>query len=103
MFGLGKKKKPAPKSKAATRLMQQQRGPLKYLSVFQTLDYARNSLEDVRGLEGVALPLVAFIAWRTISSERRKREKNLMAARQAAVRESVPAYLRKSKKRFILF
>jgi hypothetical protein len=103
MFGLGKKKDPPRRGKAATRLMQQQRGPLKYLSMYQTLNYARNSLEDVRGLEGAALPLVALIAWRTLVSERRKHEKNVMAARRAAVRDSVPAHLRKRKKRFILF
>jgi hypothetical protein len=101
MFGLGKK--PAPKSKAALRLRQQQRGPLRYLGLMQTVDVARHDLADVRGLEWVAYPIIALMAWRTMVSERRKREADLLAARRIAIRDALPKDLRGRKKRFILF
>src|SRR5690349_4998996 len=108
MFGLGKK--PAPKSKAALRLRRQQRGPLRYLGMMQTVEVARNGLDDVRGLEWVAYPIIALVAWRTLLAERRKRAKLAAQARELkldarrdAIRDSLPAELRGRKKRFILF
>jgi hypothetical protein len=108
MFGLGKK--PTPKSKAALRLRQQQRGPLRYLGMMQTVQVARNGLDDVRGLEWVAYPVIALVAWRTLRAERRRRVKLAaqaqelkLAARRDAIRDALPADLRGRKKRFILF
>lgn len=112
MFGLGKKPAPksTPKSKAALRLRQQQRGPLRYLGMMQTVEVARNGLDDVRGLEWVAFPIIALVAWRTMAAEGRKRAKLAVKARElslkdrrADIRESLPADLRGRKKRFILF
>jgi hypothetical protein len=100
MFGLGKK--PAPKGKAPRRVLQQ-RGPLRYLGIKQTMDVARQDLADVRGLEWIAYPIIALIAWRTMLAERRKREENALAVRRAAIRDTLPPELRGRKKRFILF
>jgi hypothetical protein len=101
MFGLGKKS--APKGKAPRRVLQQQRGPLRYLGIKQTMDVARQDLADVRGLEWIAYPIIALIAWRTILAERRKREETALAVRRAAIRDTLPPKLRGRKKRFILF
>jgi hypothetical protein len=108
MFGLGKK--PAPKGKAALRLRRQQRGPLRYLGMLQTVELARDDLRDVRGLEGVAYPVIALVALRTLMAERRRQARLAhearelrLDARRDAIRESLPANLRGRKKRFILF
>jgi len=105
MFGRGKKKtstKPARKSRAAA-----QSGPLRYLGTMQTLQYGRDRLTDVRGLEAVAFHVIALVALLTYRSERRRQDKALLESHQTAIHRALLNDLDpdrdKKRKRFILF
>src|SRR5215210_490004 len=102
MFGLGKKKAPAKKGQKPTG-----RAPLRYLGARHTVQYARNTLGDVRGLETVAYPVMLLVALLTYRGERKRREKALIKARTAAIHQSLLSNFDpdrdKKRKRFIFF
>jgi hypothetical protein len=104
MFGRGKKKTPAKKPGKRGKA-QPQRGPLRYLSLIQTVRYGQNLLDDVRGLESVAFPVIGLIVWRTYQSERRRQLKAQAARDQERIRTELVADItgHKKRKRFILF
>ena len=103
MFGLGKKKQEP--ARAARQAGPQ--APLRYLSARQTLQYGQHIARDVRGLEGVAYPVVALVALLTYRGERRRQEKARIAADRAAIHERLLATYDpdagKKRKRFIFF
>src|SRR5690349_16746139 len=106
MFGIGKKKAPAkpPAKKGRTA---PQTGPLRYLGTAQTLQYGRARLNDVRGLEAVAYPVIALIALLTYRSERRRQDKAAIETDQTAIHQALLNNLDpdrdKKRKRFIFF
>lgn len=103
MFGSGKKKQePARVPRKAGRV-----APLRYLSMQQTLRYGQNIARDVRGLEGVAYPVIALMALLTYRGERKRQTKAQIEAARAAIHERLLATYDpdagKKGKRFIFF
>jgi hypothetical protein len=103
MFGLGKKKQePTRVPRTAGR-----QAPLRYLSARQTVQYGQNIARDVRGLEGIAYPVVALIALLTYRGERKRQAKAQEKADRAAIHQRLLATYDpdagKKRKRFIFF
>ena len=103
MFGLGKKKQePARVPRTAGRP-----APLRYLGARQTLEYGQNIARDVRGLEGVAYPVIALVALLTYRGERKRQVKAREKADRAAVHQALLATYdpdrEKKRKRFLFF
>ena len=76
-------------------------GPWQYLGLLPMLTVARNLARET---PPAAYPLVAFVVWRTIKEEQRKRREAVFDAEREAIRRSQRIYVVKPKrKRFILF
>src|SRR5437588_9799110 len=103
MFGLGKKKPGTKKPRRGQNAPK--RAPLRYRGPLQLVTYTRNTLTDVRDVGWLAYPLIAFVAWQTYQSERRRQAKTHAATDRAASRRLARQTLlaEKPKKRFFFW
>lgn len=76
-------------------------GPWRYLDLLPTISLLRNLLGDLpRG----AYPILALLAWRTLTTERKKQQQAVLHAHREAIRRSQPVFIvGRKKKRFGLF
>ena len=76
-------------------------GPWRYLDLLPTISLLRNLLADLpRG----AYPILALMAWRTLTAERKKQQHAVLYAHREAIRRSQPVFVvGRKRKRFGVF